>query len=353
MGMSLNHLTQIANFAVTYKCNSRCKTCNIWKIPNPEKQQLSLMEIQGFLQSNQEYLKNVKSVQLTGGEPFQRDDLSDIARLFVENIPGCNIWIPTNGDSPEVITSTVDNILDVDKFQLGVSVSLDGIGETHDLIRGVEGCYDRCLETLTSLSSLKTEHPSFTLSVGMTLTPNNYHQTLNVFHLSKQFNANFSLRPVHQSDIYYQNQMQNSLKPHLEELMVIFRIIARDIKNKKGLKNSLSFICYLRGVLDYLQEPNNRTLPCSAGTSSIFLNPYGDIYPCIMMDEKLGNIRDEKLFEIMNSEKAKIVRRKIKKLACPLCWVECEAYRDILNNKIGLIEAGLFALLDSQSLGFR
>jgi len=354
MGMSPNSLTQIANFAVTYKCNSRCKTCNIWAIPDPEEQQLSLKEIQTFLESNQEYLKNVKSVQLTGGEPFLRDDLSDIAGLFVDTIPGCNIWIPTNGDSPESIASTVNKILnDFDKNQLGVSVSMDGIGEIHNLIRGVNGCYDRCLETLTLLSALKTEYPSFTLSVGMTLTPTNYHQTLDIFHISKQYDAEFSLRPVHQSDVYYRNQVQNSLKPHLEELMVMFRIIARDVKDDRGLKKSLSFIRYLKGVLDYIQEPENRTLHCSAGRDSIFLNPYGDVYPCIMMNEKLGNIRDENLFEIMNSEKAENVRGVISNLVCPLCWVECEAYRDILNDKIGLIETGLYALMDSQSLGFR
>ena len=350
--MSPNSLSQIANFAVTYKCNSKCKTCNIWKIPNPEEQKLSINEIQEFFESNNEYLKNVKSVQLTGGEPFLRDDLADIVRLFVEHIPECVIWIPTNGISSEVITSTVNRIL-VDKIRLGISVSIDGIGNTHDVMRGVEGCYDNCLETLASLSSLNTEHPSFTLSVGMTLTPSNYHQTLEVYRLSKQYYADFSLRPVHQSDIYYRNQLSNSLKPHLEELMVMFRIIARDIKDDKGLKKSVSFIRYLRGVLDYIQEPHNRTLPCSAGTSSIFLNPYGDVYPCIMMNEKLGNIRDENLFEIMSSEKAENARGVISNLVCPKCWVECETYRDIWKDKIGLIETGLFALLDPQNLGFR
>ena len=349
----MNRLSQIANFAVTYKCNSRCKTCNIWKIPNPEEQQLSLEEIQGFLDSNQEYLKHVKSVQLTGGEPFLRDDLCEIVWLIVNTIPGCAVWIPTNGYNTEVIASTVNNILDADKIQLGVSVSLDGIGETHDMLRGVEGCYGRCLETLTSLSSLKTVYPSFATTVGMTLTPSNYHQTLDLYNLSKQYKADFSLRPEHQSDIYYRNQISNSLKSHVEEIKIIFRIIAQDIKYKKGLKKSVSFIRYLRGVLNYIQNPKKRTLPCSAGTGSIFLNPYGDVYPCIMMDEKLGNIRDDKLNEIMNGEKAENVRGKVSNLACPLCWVECEAYRDILNDKIGLIETGLFALLDSQSLGFR
>jgi radical SAM protein with 4Fe4S-binding SPASM domain len=351
--ISTESLTQIANFAVTYKCDSRCKTCNIWKTPNPEKGQLSLQEIQGFLELNYEYLQNIKSVQLTGGEAFLREDLGKIACLISEELPKCAIWIPTNGFRPEVITDAVADILDKDVTWLGVSVSVDGIGDTHDYMRGVDGSFDKCLETLTSLSHLRLEYPNLHLSIGMTVTPINYHQILDVYGLSKDFTFEFSLRPEHQSDFYYGNQQENSLKPNLDELWIIFRILARDIRERQGLRKSLTLIRYLKGTMEYIREPRNRTMKCTAGTHSIFLNPYGDVYPCIINNSKLGNIRTSSLREILSGPRAKAVRKEISILSCPLCWVECETYRDIMNDKTGLIETGLNCLLDSQNLGFR
>ena len=66
-------LTSIANFTVSNMCNGRCTTCNIWKIdPHPGP---TLKQISGFFDENKETLRNLKIIQLTGGEPFLRDDL--------------------------------------------------------------------------------------------------------------------------------------------------------------------------------------------------------------------------------------------------------------------------------------
>lgn len=80
-----NYPTQIANFAVTYRCNSRCQNCNIWQ-KEPEDE-LTLTEIIKFFTVNQDLLKKVKSVQLTGGEPFLRDDLPQIATSITKISP--------------------------------------------------------------------------------------------------------------------------------------------------------------------------------------------------------------------------------------------------------------------------
>ena len=90
-----NYPTQIANFAVTYRCNSRCQNCNIWqKEPSDE---LTLTEIIKFFTVNRDFLRNVKSIQLTGGEPFLRDDLPQIVTTITKTIPGIMVWVPTNG----------------------------------------------------------------------------------------------------------------------------------------------------------------------------------------------------------------------------------------------------------------
>lgn len=84
-----NYPTQIANFAVTYRCTSRCQNCNIWqKKPDDD---ITLDEIAQFFSTNRDYFRNVKTIQLTGEEPFLRKDLPEIAIIMTKNIPECLI----------------------------------------------------------------------------------------------------------------------------------------------------------------------------------------------------------------------------------------------------------------------
>ena len=74
--------------AVTYRCNSRCIMCNIWQIKN-------------FPEINyEEYLKlpsSLRDINISGGEPFLREDLVDIVRVIKRACPKAKITISTNG----------------------------------------------------------------------------------------------------------------------------------------------------------------------------------------------------------------------------------------------------------------
>ena len=66
----------------TYRCQMRCKMCNIWKYPSDEKKEITPKDL--------EKLPSLKFANVTGGEPFQRRDLEDlIAVLFTKASTGC------------------------------------------------------------------------------------------------------------------------------------------------------------------------------------------------------------------------------------------------------------------------
>ncbi len=230
-----NYPTQIANFAVTYRCNSKCQNCNIWQ-KEPENE-LTLTEIIKFFTVNRDFLKNVKSVQLTGGEPFLRDDLPQIAETITKNIPGCMIWIPTNGLDPERVKEQVLTMLN-EGVKLGVSVSLDGIASINDNIRGVPGSYKLARKTLSSLSSVKKAQPRFNLSVGLTLTPENLREAPIIQRIAYNNGADFSFRSVHGSDFYYNNTQSESLDP--DTLASVLKTIAYNAVTYKGRIRSLT-----------------------------------------------------------------------------------------------------------------
>jgi molybdenum cofactor biosynthesis enzyme MoaA len=77
----------IANFAVTYKCNSRCKTCSIWKYESNQRE-LAINEIRDFLTSNKELFRKIKTIQITGGEPYLRDDLDQVVKVKIGRASG-------------------------------------------------------------------------------------------------------------------------------------------------------------------------------------------------------------------------------------------------------------------------
>jgi MoaA/NifB/PqqE/SkfB family radical SAM enzyme len=331
----MSELTSIANFTVSNRCNGQCTTCNIWKMdPRPDP---TIKQITGFFEENSGILRNLKSIQLTGGEPFLRDDLPEIASAVHNIAPNCMIWIPTNGLQPEKIQETTIELLrQTDKPLIGVTISLDGEGEVHDIQRGVDGSYKKAVQTLKFLSDLKKKTGRLHLSTGFTLTADNYLQAPIVQRISYKHGANFSIRPVNISEHYYQNTEQNGdFNP--DEVWTTVKYLAHLVRNEKGMRNSLTMLAYLRGIKEFIGD--GRTLPCSAAKKSVFIDGVGDVFPCLVMNHKLGNAYEVPLKEILASEETNNARDIISELQCPTCWLECEVYRDIKKDWMRLLDA--------------
>ncbi|MBN1682690.1 radical SAM protein [Candidatus Bathyarchaeota archaeon] len=326
----------IANYAVTYKCNSRCKNCNIWKINDQSKKELDIEEITNFFENNLSMLYRINSIQLTGGEPFLRSDLTEIILKIHNFLPKCSFWIPTNGQESDLIIETLESVFcKAPEINLGISVSIDGSLFTHDSLRGLKGSYMKVLQTLDVLNNFR-KNKHFKISIGTTISSENYLEIPEIFEIVKKNNFDFSFRVVHESSFYYHNKINHSnlsgkkIKPYVDQ-SIHWSI------QRKGLIKSLPTIAYFNGLLKFLDE--GERINCSAGSSSFFMNPYGDIYPCIFFDRFLGNIREKSLKEIWNSEIANQTRLEIKKLNCGKCWIECESFREIRKNKLSLIQA--------------
>ncbi|MBL7169085.1 radical SAM protein [Candidatus Bathyarchaeota archaeon] len=345
--------TMIANLAITYRCQCRCRTCNIWKKEETEREELALEEYHALFESNMDVLREVRSIQITGGEPFMRRDLPELVSTIHASLPDCTFWIPTNGMNPRAVEEATKEMLEHLKGRgVGVSVSVDGMGPTHNVQRGVVGSFRKAMETLRRLSALREEHPRLGLTVGMTLTPQNYREASEVYPLARRFGADFSMRPVNFSDIYYRNMDERRpLDDVSGELLPLIRTIARDTVKRKGIIHSAPTLRYMQGIVDYIRDPTYRSLPCAAGEDSFFLDPYGDVYPCIFVDEKMGNIREEQLADLWWTDAASSLRERISRGDCPGCWVECETYREIYRERTGLGHTALSALIHPKTLG--
>ncbi len=303
-------------YAVTYRCNSRCKMCNIWKKDHSDASELNLDMLHSTFLNNR-FFDNLIEIGLTGGEPFLRDDLHQIGRFFLKNFPQARISVNSNGLMPDLISKTtsllVDGIPLDERQRIRLSFSLDGIGEKHDLIRGRAHNFEKVLQIV---EKMKNEIPGLEYGFTFTVLPENYDQIWDVYNLAKDLKVGFSFSFAQTSGIFYENKDLNfSYTP------VILEEAYRQIRNIQKIDLNYTNYYYDK-IVEYQNDPCKH-VSCYAGHSSFFLDPYGNVYPCILHHKAFGNIKQQAIQDLFNSNKAKAILDEIKRMKCH-CW-GCES----------------------------
>jgi radical SAM protein with 4Fe4S-binding SPASM domain len=315
------------NFAVTYRCNSRCTTCGIWR--RKPSDELSAEEIELFSKNNPFF----SWLNLTGGEPFLRKDLPEIAASFAENLSGlCLLNLTTNGLTPKPIESSMERIMALGIPRLMVVVSLDGCEEVHDRIRGIKGAWQKALETFRLLKAL-SENGNLTPFFGYTISRHNLGGFGETVRSAKERipdlePEDFHVNLFHSSPHYYANVGRLPRERVLSEISKIERVRPRLSPNPVSLIGR----GYLRLAKRFVSE-GRAPLPCKSLKASLFLDPSGNVYPCTIYGRRIGNVRDTAydLSPILRSEEAKKAMESAGK-DCPQCWTPCEAYQAMLGN---------------------
>ena len=152
------------NFCLTYWCQYRCKTCNIWQ--RKPTDELTTDEVITFIRRN----PNVTWVDLTGGEIFLRPDIDDILEAVVTGWRRLALLhFPTNGFLTDRIVESVRRIAGRGPGQTIITVSVDGDEQLNDDIRGIKGGYSRQVATFNALRGI----PGITVVFGVTLSKHN------------------------------------------------------------------------------------------------------------------------------------------------------------------------------------
>lgn len=291
-----------ASIILTYRCPMQCKMCNIWKNPTDIKKEISSDDLR--------YLPKLKFINLTGGEPFIREDLEEIVRVCYTKSP--RIVISTSGWYEDRVIALAK------KFpNIGIRISIEGLSQKNDELRGREGGFDRGLRTLLRLKEMGLNDIGF----GCTISNNNSRDMLSLYQLSKSLGMEFATASFHNS--YYFHKEDNVIT-NKDEVCENFRTLIEWQLQEKHPKSW--FRAYFNmGLINYI-EGNRRMLPCEAGTVNFFIDPWGEVYPCNGMEEKywkdsMGNIHDcEDFLTLWNSPKAEQVREMVRK--CPKnCWM--------------------------------
>jgi MoaA/NifB/PqqE/SkfB family radical SAM enzyme len=317
------------NWCLTYWCQYRCLTCNIWK-RKPEDE-LTTAEIQ-------DVVRNAPSpswLDLTGGELFLREDIGEILEAIVSRWRSLVVLhYPTNGFlSDRIVETTRAAAGRVPTFI--VTVSLDGDEALNDRIRGIKGGYRRQVETYRRLRELRGVKTVF----GMTLSSHNAGRFEETFAAVRRDcpgleMGDFHLNAAQTSDHYYGNADSRDLLPGAAAVRSELARYAA----LKGVPTSVAdwvekrYLRYLDTYLATGQTP----LRCHALRSSAFIDPWGTVYPCITWSRPLGSLRANgyRLLDLWRSPETARVQREIWNGQCPQCWTACEAYQTILGHAL-------------------
>ncbi|MEW6417138.1 MAG: radical SAM protein [Nitrospirota bacterium] len=310
-------LPKTAVIAVTLNCNAKCIMCNIWK--NKMKDEMK----------PEEYLKlpsSLREINVTGGEPFLRNDIEQVIGNIKQACKDARLVISSNGYLYSKIETKMKEILKIDP-KSALRISIDGLQETHNKIRGFKDGFQKALETLSRAKMIRVKD----LGISMTISSLNVSQIYDVFRLSKKLNVQMTMTAASDSDIYFGNIDETIKQFNFPEFKQQVCIIARE--RTKTVKPKEWARAWFEGLLVDFVKDKKRPFGCDAGQGFFYMDSVGNVYGCHIIENYLGNLRDYDTFTTLwKNERRKDIFEKARK--CKKCWMVCTSKSEISNKKL-------------------
>ncbi|MCK4941638.1 radical SAM protein [candidate division WOR-3 bacterium] len=286
-----------ADIHVSTKCNSRCVTCDYWRSEARRrypKHDLSTAQIEDIFTQLSEI--GIKVVGLGGAEPLIRKDIGKLIRKAKE-IVGGKVYLTTNGlllerKAEMLLKSGVDH----------VSVSIDGIGDTNDNIRGISGDYERAIRGIRKLKELieTGESGKCVCNIGTTITQSNIHEIPKLIELARQLGTQWNFNLL-DDEINYAKTV---------DLAPLF------VKDANAIDHTIDYLHRTAEVdpdaftldpasLNYARKylKDKASYPhCFLGYFRIYIDSFLNVYPGCILLPPVGNLRDARLSTIVESD---------------------------------------------------
>lgn len=302
----------------TLTCNAKCKHCGSSAENKTYEDELSTTEIkQAFKQIAEDFNANKILINVTGGEPLLRKDLFEVMEYATKEL-GFHWGMTTNG-----ILLTERNIEKLKKSNIEtISISIDGLRETHDNFRGLKGSYDIIIQ---NIKKLKNSNFVKHTQVTTVFNKNNISELEKLYNLMLDLNLN-SWRLISMDPIGRANE-NNELLLQSEDLKILLNFIRKKNKSKKL---ELQYGCPSFLGLKYEKEVRKSYFYCRTGINiaSILFN--GDLFVCPNVPRRKeliqGNIKKNRFSDIWNNKYGPFrTKQRTKCNNCEKCtyWEYC------------------------------
>jgi MoaA/NifB/PqqE/SkfB family radical SAM enzyme len=322
-----NHVTKhfkviaptVLHVNVNLRCNTTCAMCNIWELKSPHA--LSLEQFEQIF-SDPVYAR-IEYIILAGGEPTLRNDLTEIVELMHKHMPRLKkLLIASNvinrssvqRQYPRVARYCADH-----KIRLTLGVSLDGIGETHDKIRGVKGAFEKVLDNINFMKQLQRDIP-FNMSIDPTIFSMNVHEMQQLKELADRLAMPITFQIAAVAGDYYHNaDIEEVLQLNENGRLKLIDFLKRHLA-ELSLLDALAY--YYAEVVENLQGAPTRGLPCPFADQGILLNPDGSLQYC-HNSRPIGNALQERSSDLYYAQENIAYRATVREESCATCRMSC------------------------------
>lgn len=318
--------------SVSYRCNSRCKTCNVWLLPNDD---LRLDEWDRVFESlgTAPYW-----FTFSGGEPTLRKDLPGMVESAYRHCRPGIINIPTNGIQNKIIPDRIERVLQAaPKSEVIINLSLDGVGLKHNEVRGVRDNWARAMNTYGSLRELKKQYKNLTVGVHSVISTFNVDSFEELCeYVQRELKPDSFITEIAEERVEL-DTVGLGITPTAEQYTVAIDTLLQSMREKKlkGIAEvTQAFRREYYEIVKRTLREQRQVIPCMAGVASAQIAPNGDVWTCCVRAQSMGNLRENNydFGTVWRTGKAKELRRSIKAGEC-YCPLANAAYTNMLIHE--------------------
>ena len=312
-------------------CNLTCEHCFYWQNLN-QRDDLTFKEFEQLSRD----LGHFENLNLSGGEPFIRQEFAEICELFIKNNEIKNIYVPTNGYFTERTEKALRKVLQHDSLELFVcEISLDGMPEYHNRFRGNPRSFEKAMETYAMLAELQKEDARLRIHANTVAMSENMDE---IWQLTEYLHDNCPQMEHHNLAIIRGDRKNPSLQgPQLEKYKELYRHVAEVWNDREKQRFGASVEPMLQWAKVKTIETESQFIPCKAGILSAVVYANGDVSVC-EQHLPLGNLREKSFFDIWDSPEAEKLRAQIKAKKC-FCTNEVFLWSSIVFQPVQLTRA--------------
>jgi radical SAM protein with 4Fe4S-binding SPASM domain len=320
-----------ATFGMTYKCNLRCTTCGVW-VRGETDTEVELTTAEILETARQLRDLGVPQVILVGSEPLLRKDALEVIEGM--RALGLEVDVITNGT---MFTETLSERLVRAGVQT-VTVSIDGVGERHNVIRGQVRAYERAMAGMERLAQVKkrlgSNRPN--MAVHATISALNTDMLEEISNLSETLGLEVSFQLASETTL---EEVQST---RLDGAVVAGdEFVSRDgtfLPDREGVKRIRDFLGK-PGVLkrhpslailtamsdDDILHGRFPVRTCHVVEGEILIDPYGEVRPCSHLEQySYGNVKDTPVAEIWRGMKRRKLLDTVRTDMFPVCDKCCQ-----------------------------